>query len=376
MPRRQIVEDPVSHERWLVSYADFITLLFAFFVVMYSISQVNEGKYRILSSTLTEVFSQRERSLDPIQIGQPSKARPLSLIELNAMGFKQQEYGEQDQGPGLDGDSEGGLPNEFRQISQQILDSLSPLLAEGKINVQGNEQWLEIELASSLLFASGDDQLGVPAMEVLGAIAASLRQQSSPVRVEGFTDNVPINSARFSSNWQLSTARALAVVRLFEEEGIAPQRLAAIGYGEHQPIADNDTAEGRERNRRVVLMISRNQQLRPQLGVERYRLQPAAIATESTEAEAAATEQPLPAIAAGDTGDSESPEPAAVADELVLEPLATTPAEPQPAPEPTVQTILLEGGGLLFTSEPRGRGQPDNGSAETVDNEDSTAAPN
>lgn len=275
MSRRRVVEETVSHDRWLVSYADFITLLFAFFVVMYSISQVNEGKYKVLSETLTGVFgkdvlSVPERVIDPFQVGEVAQSNPLNVIELgsNAVLNIPSEEQQQDQPGELDQSGRGqqqGLPAELQQINDQIDEAFEQLLQDQQITVRGNEEWLEVELKSSLLFSSGDAVLGPAAVELLGSIANILGGQSNPVRVEGFTDSIPINTGQFPSNWELSTSRAAAVVKLFVEEGLAADRFAAIGYGQYQPIADNDTAEGRAANRRVVLMISKTGELRPQL---------------------------------------------------------------------------------------------------------------
>jgi chemotaxis protein MotB len=257
--RRKIAEEHVNHERWLVSYADFITLLFAFFVVMYSISQVNESKYRVLSNTLTAAFHQPEVTIQPVQIGERAKTDPIRLVPLEGTPVK----GREDSGGAAPTDE---LPAEFKQISNEIEKALSGLIKQRLVTLRGNELWLEIELNSSLLFESGEAALdNGKALELLGQIAAILHEQKNPVRVEGFTDNVPIHTSRYPSNWELSSARAVSVVQFFIEEGVDPKRLVAVGYGEYQPIADNGTPEGRSRNRRVVLMISKSGELRPQL---------------------------------------------------------------------------------------------------------------
>ncbi len=258
MARRKHVEEHVNHERWLVSYADFITLLFAFFVVMYSISQVNEGKYRVLSNTLTDAFNQPEMAVHPIQIGEVAKSNPVNLVALSAMAIKDKE------GQG-GGENESDIPEQLKQISDKIEQALGELIKQNMVTLRGNEQWLEIEMRSSLLFDSGDATLSNSARELLGQISTILRDEKIPVRVEGFTDNIPIHSARYPSNWELSSARAAAVVQLFMSLGLEPTKLMATGYGEFQPIMPNDTQEGRAKNRRVVLMISKTGELRPQL---------------------------------------------------------------------------------------------------------------
>jgi chemotaxis protein MotB len=269
MARRKHTEEHVNHERWLVSYADFITLLFAFFVVMYSISQINESKYRVLSNTLTDAFNQPELAVHAIEIGEVAKSNPISLVQLSSMAIKDKE------GKGQD-DHDGEMPEQFKEISNKIEQALGELIKQNMLTLRGNEQWLEIEMRSSLLFDSGDATLSNKALELLGEIGKILREEKTPVRVEGFTDNIPIHSVRYPSNWELSSARAAAVVQLFIEEGLDSSQLAATGYGEFQPIAPNDTPEGRSKNRRVVLMISKTGELRPQLKAIAPAAEPAA----------------------------------------------------------------------------------------------------
>src|SRR5690606_18159867 len=246
MGRRKYVEEHQNHERWLVSYADFITLLFAFFVVMYSISQVNESKYRVLSNTLENAFNQPELAVDVIQIGEKARSNPSSLIQLNDDATQAKDGAG---GP----DNAAAMSDDFRQIADQIAAAFGDLMTQGLVTLRGNEEWLEIEMKSSLLFNSGDADLSNPALELLGKVAAILHEQENAVRVEGFTDNVPISTARYPSNWELSSARAAAVVQLFIEEGVDASRLVAAGYGEFQPVGPNDSPENRARNRRVVL---------------------------------------------------------------------------------------------------------------------------
>lgn len=253
MARRKRIEERVNHERWLVSYADFITLLFAFFVVMYSISQVNQSKYRVLSNTLNAAFNQPELTLKPVQVGEQARSNSLNPIALDGSARPHDAR-------------QNDLPQEFRQLSEEFEQALSGLIEKNLVTLRGNELWLEIELNSSLLFDSGEAELKThQALELLGQIAEILRTQNNPVRVEGFTDNVPIHTARYPSNWELSSARAAAVVQFFVEEGMDPGRLMAVGYAQYQPIASNDSAEGRGKNRRVVLMISKTGEVRPAL---------------------------------------------------------------------------------------------------------------
>ncbi|PKM31559.1 MAG: flagellar motor protein MotD [Gammaproteobacteria bacterium HGW-Gammaproteobacteria-11] len=239
--RRRRHEEHENHERWLVSYADFITLLFAFFVVMYSISSVNEGKYKVLSDTLVGAFNTPQRSIEPIQIGDQIP-RGINLSDA----------------PGTSGgDASGDGGDALADITSAMQAAFGDLIQAGDIELRGNELWIEIELNSSLLFPSGDALPLNQAFDLVERIANILSPYDNPIHVEGFTDNVPINSRAYPTNWELSAARAASVVRMLNTGGVDPGRLAAVGYGEFRPISDNTTAAGRRANRRVVLLVSR-----------------------------------------------------------------------------------------------------------------------
>jgi chemotaxis protein MotB len=254
MARRKKPEEHENHERWLVSYADFITLLFAFFVVMYSISSVNEGKYRVLSSSLEAVFSEQVRSLDPIQEGEinrgkgeesPSPGKPQGeefLIELPETPYTPPPVPEE-------------TIQTINELSKQMNNALSELIDDENVSIKKGDDWLEVEIKSNVLFNSGQARLENSAVPIIGKIAAILNTSANPLQVEGFTDNNPINTPRFPSNWELSAARSASVVHLLERYGLKPERMSAIGYGEFKPIADNSTEEGRRKNRRVVLVV-------------------------------------------------------------------------------------------------------------------------
>ncbi|HZX52713.1 MAG TPA: flagellar motor protein MotD [Pseudomonas sp.] len=244
MARRRHHEEHENHERWLVSYADFITLLFAFFVVMYSISSINEGKYKIFSDSMTGVFNQPDRAIKPIPVGE---LRPRTIEPEREV---------------VDDESPQSAPDSLVSIASSIRESFSELIDSEQLRVSGNELWIEIELSSSLLFTSGDAIPNGAAFDIIEKVAKILAPYENPIHVEGFTDNLPIQTAQYPTNWELSTARAATIVRMLTLDGVSPGRLAAVGYGEFQPVADNATAEGRGRNRRVVLVISRNLDVR------------------------------------------------------------------------------------------------------------------
>ena len=236
MRRRGItnIEPEESTDRWLVSYADFITLLFAFFVVMYSVSNVNVGKYRVLSDSVSTAFSQQSSSPFPIgaELGISVQRAPIAL--------------------GLQG--QVGLVS-MKETAAELDKRLKRWVKKGMIAVKGNEKWLEIEIKSNLLFSSGDATLSAEAADILAELTNVIKSTSNPLYVSGYTDNVPIANNRFPTNWELSTARASSVVRLFAKNGINPARMGAIGYGEFRPKAANDSIVNRQKNRRVVIRM-------------------------------------------------------------------------------------------------------------------------
>ncbi|HTF96945.1 MAG TPA: flagellar motor protein MotD [Cellvibrio sp.] len=277
MVRRRRQEIHVNHERWLVSYADFITLLFAFFVVMYSISQINDSKYRVLSDTFIEAFNQpndSQTNAEPTEELNPSND-VITPIEMGKTA--QTTANEKDVVISNDGDipvinsseaAEVKTTDELSQISDLVTEKFSQLIDDQLIQVSSNELWLQIELKDSILFESGSAETSVQAQRIFDEIAGILKNYSNPVQVEGFTDNIPINSTRYPTNWELSTARASAIVKYMVTKGVAPERLSAVGYGEYQPVAPNDSETGRAQNRRVAIMIAKRKMDRPGVKVQ------------------------------------------------------------------------------------------------------------
>ena len=272
MARKKRTEEHENHERWLVSYADFITLLFAFFVVMYSISSVNEGKYRVLSDSMVAAFRDPARSLAPIQVGNPlrSPSQSKSILDHNKQIMEifkvplQRESARQaeDKKSPLEPQTmrdetadEEDMDEAAQQLADEIEAAMADLVDDGLIDVRRDKRWIEVEIKSSILFNSGSSELSAKSEPLLRELAEKIQPLDNVIHVEGFTDNVPINNFEFISNWELSASRAASVVHLFTRLGIDPQRMAAIGYGEFRPIAGNATAAGRAKNRRVVLVI-------------------------------------------------------------------------------------------------------------------------
>jgi len=275
MARKKKHEEHENHERWLISYADFITLLFAFFVVMYSVSSVNEGKYRVLSDSLVAAFRSSARSVEPIQVGELSKSskQPGMIKGLIDQRGNMQKFENKTLSPFKAENSNSGFKGESEppdsgdnlakrraresidKMANAIEKSMSKLIQQDLVAVRRNDLWVEVEIKTSILFPSGSAILQPEALPILSEIADILKNFPNPIHVEGFTDSVPINTVAFPSNWELSAGRAASVVHLFTKDGVEPRRMAAIGLGEYRPIADNSTVEGRNKNRRVVLLI-------------------------------------------------------------------------------------------------------------------------
>jgi chemotaxis protein MotB len=263
--RRKHHEEHVNHEAWAIPYADLMTLLLAFFVVMYAVSVVNEGKFRVMSESIVEAFNGSSHVIAPMP---PTKVRPHNIAPAIAAPAGQPGSSTVpiavpipphpvalQGGNGRDIAHQTTPPANLKRIEADVRKALQALIDRKQVVVRNNGQWLEIEIRTDILFPSGVAQLSVPAQGVLHNLAAVLAGFANPLRVEGFTDDVPINTALYPSNWELSAARAGSVARLFVNNGIVPDRLGIIGWGEMHPVADNDTVEGRNENRRVLVVV-------------------------------------------------------------------------------------------------------------------------
>lgn len=245
-----------NQDRWMVSYADFITLLFAFFVVMYSISSVNEGKYRVLSESLTQAFSVTAKTLDPIQVGDIKRSGDPQSIEF----IKRPVVIDRSDTPAVvpaknPGTTKDAGDKPLRVLFEELQAAVAEISDKGLVVINNNEFGVEIEISSSILFSSGEVELAEQARPTISKLAEVLMPFPHQVNVQGYTDNIPIQSPYYPSNWQLSAARAASVVQLFTEMGMSPSRLSATGFGEQRPVADNSTTEGRQKNRRVVIFV-------------------------------------------------------------------------------------------------------------------------
>jgi len=254
---RRHIDDAVNHDRWLVSYADFITLLFAFFVVMYSLSSLNEGKYRVMSNSVLVAFGKFKETSDTTTAPNPNLGPGTGTGPGSGVG--------NGPGPGLSEIRRKPVTTVTEPMKQErekmtglahgILSALAPLIREGKVRVTQSARGIAIDINASVLFSVGDAKLTAQSSQALEAIASVLASDTHEIQVEGYTDNAPIRSTMFPSNWELSAMRAGSVVRLFMDNGIGEDRLTAIGQGAKLPVGSNETAEGRASNRRVKITI-------------------------------------------------------------------------------------------------------------------------
>ncbi|MGI4849870.1 MAG: flagellar motor protein MotD [Janthinobacterium lividum] len=247
MARKKIPEDYEHVDRWMVSYADFITLLFAFFVVMYAVSTVDNAKFRVLSDSMDDAF---RRPVTPMR----STASPVTAETPDAEPVlppnPKKDVMERKRLAAIRAERD-----QLTSVADNLQKVLGKLVDQGKVKVSQTSRGVTVEINASVLFAPGDARLSTESAQALTAVASVLKDDGHALQVEGHTDNVPISSALFPSNWELSAVRASSVVRLFIDDGIAASRLVAVGYGSNLPVASNDTPEGRLANRRVQLTI-------------------------------------------------------------------------------------------------------------------------
>ena len=250
MSRRRKTHSHANHERWLVSYADFITLLFAFFVVLYASAQTDNKKIARVSAAIQGGFQQLAAFtgggngsvvLLPANQGTAAKPpEPSAVVDLA-------------HGSGV---GRGGFSPDVSLLKRQLEEALGEEIQKHEIEMRVTPEGLVVSLREVGFFKSGDATLLVDGQNTLARIAGVLNEKGFHIRVEGHTDNKPIHTRRFNSNWELSTARATEVVSLLiEKHGFDPSLISAAGYSQYRPIASNDTEEGRRSNRRVDLVV-------------------------------------------------------------------------------------------------------------------------
>lgn len=263
MRRLNIKRHDVEHDdvhRWLVSYADYMTLLFALFVVLYAMAMVHEEPFETVTESIGRVFQADDEETK-------NKGQGDDILQVNTTKSNKRLYGDgiiENKGPELvEGDpvlsnvSDSEVGTNLTSLEDELHTALYDLVESGYAQLQIDGDWLEIELNSGLLFPSGSSSPTNSAEAILSVISDTISDVSNFIRVRGYTDNQPINNEIFSSNWELSVFRATSILRILETQNIMPERMAIEGYGQYYPSADNATAAGRAQNRKVVIAISK-----------------------------------------------------------------------------------------------------------------------
>jgi len=229
--RRKSGEKKENSERWLLTYSDLITLLMIFFVIMYALSNVDANKFRALSDALSKALGGGGNMIQ-VHPGPSPIATPFEL-----------------------GNSASRENQEMEEVSNQLKEYLKKNNLTARVSVITEERGVVISFQDPVFFPSGSAEMVPSAMPIIQDVGRIIMQIANHVRVEGHTDNVPINTASFPSNWELSSARATRVVQEFIRVGFPPERLSATGYGEYRPRAPNDSEENRQLNRRVDIVV-------------------------------------------------------------------------------------------------------------------------
>jgi chemotaxis protein MotB len=274
MARPKHHEEHQNHEAWAIPYGDLVTLLLAFFVVMYAMSSVNEGKYRVLSDSLNAAFRGTPQTLQPVQVGhkqvgsgadialtlireQQLQGQPRDLLASIPVHARDTEAGKAGNSPPalVHGSGERESGDQLSKVADEVEQAMAELINRGMIAVRRKHDAVEVEIRADILFPSGQSRLTPKAELVIEQLGKALAAFPNAINVEGHTDDRPISTPAFPSNWELSAARAASVVRLLTQQQIDPSRLKVIGYGDQQPVAANATVEGRNANRRVLLVV-------------------------------------------------------------------------------------------------------------------------
>jgi chemotaxis protein MotB len=259
MARKKKHPEHVNHERWLVSYADFITLLFAFFVVMFAASNSDQKKAGKIAQAVQVAFKEMAIFTPTGKVvplyeegGLPSDTK--SVLGNVHSAFDSTQF----VASGKQGDvPKTSIPKaSITEVKQQLETLLKREIANNNVRLAQDERGLTVSLAEAGFFDPGSASMHPESLAAVDRIAETLRPLGYNLRVEGHTDNIPIHTAQFPSNWELSTGRAIFVLQYLITNGnIPPQRLSAVGYGEYRPVTSNDTVEGRAANRRVDLVV-------------------------------------------------------------------------------------------------------------------------
>jgi chemotaxis protein MotB len=268
MRRRHKHEDHVNHEAWVIPYADLLTLLLALFVVLYAMSSVNTTKYRALAQAISSAFNGSRSVITPITPNAPQSSTPIPTnkpVPIPRTPLPQILLPEltqhitpaplAQQTPDKANEKLTEEQQNLERIRNEVERALQPLIDKNLVVVRRTPNWLEIEIRTDILFPSGIATLSPSANDVLTNLGEILAPFANPLRVEGYTDDVPIDTTTYPSNWELSAARAASVARLFAEHGVDPERLGIVGWGQYRPAADNVSEGGRNKNRRVLVVV-------------------------------------------------------------------------------------------------------------------------
>ena len=251
MARKKRPAERVNHERWLVSYADFITLLFAFFVVMFASSQSDKAKAQQVSDAMTKAFDGKKvQSLVAAVFGGSIDDRGKGNAMMRGPGGANKAREEKKEQKMV----------ELLPSLQVLSEELKSEIEAGRIQISMEPRGLVISFKQAALFPSGEDLVATGAYSSLEKLAQAINKIPNPVRLEGHTDSRPIRTARFRSNWELSAARSIALLELLSSKfGLPKDRMSIAGYADNAPIGSNDTEEGRSLNRRVDVVILNEQ---------------------------------------------------------------------------------------------------------------------
>lgn len=256
MSRRKRSREHVSHDRWLVSYADFITLLFAFFVVLYSSSQVDKRKMGKLALSIQVAFQEMgvfdtSNTMIPLN---DSEAIPFSQVQVVENSERTTDLTRFVQP--MKGKLSPSVNEPMKDIEAELQKALAPEIAQHVVELKKRKEGLIVSLREIGFYESGSATLRPTAKNAIDRLAAVLKARTESLRIEGHTDNVPIHNGRFLSNWELSTSRATELIKIFVVHyAFEPRRLSAAGYAEFHPVASNNTPDGRAKNRRVDVVI-------------------------------------------------------------------------------------------------------------------------